>query len=99
MRVCILTVQMYLERADSLHKTYTFRSSRPKQLPVAVISSDINPGKTDTDLNYTCRYSSYRTLNALRLGYKNQTVYVVYRNNRSLFCDPHKTHKYSVGRT
>jgi hypothetical protein len=30
------------------------------------------------------------------LGYKNQSVNRVYRNNRCLFPDPHKTHKYSV---
>jgi hypothetical protein len=29
---------------------------------------------------------------------KNQSVNAVWGNNRCLFSDPHKTHKYSVGR-
>jgi len=32
----------------------------------------------------------------LNLGYKNQSVNVVYGNNGCLFSDPHKTHKYTV---
>jgi hypothetical protein len=37
-----------------------------------------------------------RGINKLRLGYKNQSVNAVQWNNRSLFSDPHKTHKYTV---
>jgi hypothetical protein len=33
----------------------------------------------------------YRTVNALRLGYKNQLM--LYRKKLFLFSDPHKTHK------
>ena len=40
--------------------------------------------------------SSYRAVNTLGLVCKNQSVNVVYRNNRCLFWDPHKTHKYTV---
>jgi len=32
----------------------------------------------------------------LNLGYKNQSVKAVKRNNRSLFSDPHKTLKHTV---
>jgi len=35
-------------------------------------------------------------VNTLRLGYKNQSVISVKGNNRYLFSDPHKTHKYTV---
>ena len=40
--------------------------------------------------------SPYRAVNTIRLGYKNQSVNVVNENNRCLFSDPHKTHKYTV---
>ena len=35
-------------------------------------------------------------LQRLNLGYKNQSVNAAQGNNRCLFSDPHKTHKYSV---
>ena len=41
-------------------------------------------------------YLSYRAENTLYLNYKNQSVNVVWGNNRRLFSDPHKTHKYTV---
>jgi hypothetical protein len=41
-------------------------------------------------------FSSYGTVNTLRLGYKNQSVNAVQWNNRCLLSDPHKTHKYAV---
>ena len=44
--------------------------------------------------NVDCR--TYRTVNTLRLSYKNQPVSAVQWNNRCLFSDPHKTHKYTV---
>ena len=42
------------------------------------------------------RLSPYRAVNTLRLGYTNQPVNVVLGDNRCVFSDPHKTHKYSV---
>jgi hypothetical protein len=46
----------------------------------------------------TCVYrlSSYRAADTVRLCYKNQSVNAVQGNNRCLFSDPHKTHKYTV---
>ena len=44
--------------------------------------------------NVECR--TYRAVNTLRLSYKNQPVNAVQWNNRCLFWDPHKTHKYTV---
>ena len=44
------------------------------------------------NLNYIRILSPYLAVNTLRLGYKNQSVNVVYGNNRCLLCDPHKTH-------
>jgi hypothetical protein len=41
-------------------------------------------------------FGPYRVVNTLRLGYKNQSINAVYRNNRCLFSDPHKTQKYIV---
>jgi hypothetical protein len=41
-------------------------------------------------------FSSYRAENTLRFGYKNQSVNAVQWNNRCLYWDPHKTHKYTV---
>jgi hypothetical protein len=46
------------------------------------------------DTNVVCR--TYRSVNTLRLGYKNQSVNAVQWNNLCLFSDPHKTHKYTV---
>jgi len=42
------------------------------------------------------RPTPYRAVNTLRLSYKIQSVNAVYGNNRCLFSDPHKTHKYTV---
>jgi len=44
--------------------------------------------------NVECR--TYRAVNTLHLGYKNQPVDAVQRNNRCLFSDLHKTHKPAV---
>jgi hypothetical protein len=41
-------------------------------------------------------FSSYRAVNALRPGYKNQSCNALYGNNRCLFYDPHKTRKYTL---
>jgi len=43
--------------------------------------------------NVECR--RYRAVNTLRLSYKKKPVNVVQWNNRCLFSDPHKTHKYT----
>ena len=40
--------------------------------------------------------SPYRAVNILRLSYTIQSVNAVQGNNRCLFSDPHKTHKYTV---
>ena len=45
------------------------------------------------NLNYIQRPSSYRAVNNRCLS---QSVNVVQGNNRCLFSDPHKTHKYTV---
>jgi hypothetical protein len=45
---------------------------------------------------YTEIFSSYRAVNTLSLGCKNQSVNAVQWNNRCLLSDPHKTHKYTV---
>jgi hypothetical protein len=37
----------------------------------------------------------YRKVNTIHLGYKNK-VNAAQWNNRCLFSDPHKTHKYTV---
>jgi len=52
--------------------------------------------ETKISLNYISRYSPYRAVNTLRLGYKNQPPNVVQENNRCLLWDPHKTNKYTV---
>jgi hypothetical protein len=49
-----------------------------------------NPLKTRINLNKT------HTKHTPRFGYKNQSVNAVQWNNRCLFSDPHKTHKYTV---
>jgi hypothetical protein len=56
----------------------------------------INDLLDKTNLNNIKIFSSYRAVNTLRLGYKNQSVNAVQWNNRCLFSDPHKTHKYTV---
>jgi hypothetical protein len=43
-----------------------------------------------------CVAGTYRAVNTLRFGYKNQSVNAAQWNNRCLFSDPHKTHKYTV---
>jgi hypothetical protein len=52
----------------------------------------IDCGKADINLSYISRPSLYRAVNMFCLRYKNQSV----KNNRCLFSDPHKTHKYIV---
>jgi hypothetical protein len=40
--------------------------------------------------------SPHRAVNTFRLVHNNQPVNAVWGNNRCLFSDPHKTHKYTV---
>jgi len=58
-------------------------------------SKNTDTSKNTINLNDIYRFSSYRAVNTLRLGYKNQTVNAVHRNN-GCFSDPHKTNKYTV---
>ena len=45
----------------------------------------------------SCRlYHVHTASEHSHLSYKNQSVYAVQGNNRCLFSDPHKTHKYTV---
>jgi len=57
---------------------------------------NINLLKIIIKLNYTSIFSPYRTVNTLRLSYKNQSVNVIQGKNHCLFSDPHTTHKYTV---
>jgi hypothetical protein len=41
--------------------------------------------KAKINLNYIQKFTSYRAVNTLRLGYKNQSVNAVQGNNRCLF--------------
>ena len=47
-------------------------------------------------MNYIETSSPHRAVNTLRLGYTSQSVNVVLGNNRCLFGDPHKAHKYTA---
>jgi len=51
-----------------------------------------------TEINLNCVYSfvSYSSVNTLYLGYRKQQANSVYGNNRCLFWEPYKTHKYTV---
>ena len=53
---------------------------------------------TVNHFNLSCIHTSspYRAVNTLRICYKIQPVNAVQWNNRCLFSDPHKTHKYTV---
>ena len=41
-------------------------------------------------------YSGHWALKGLNLGYKKQSLNAVWGNNRCLFSDPHRSHKYTV---
>ena len=56
----------------------------------------MSAGRRRINLNGISGTSPYRAVNKLRLGYKSQSANVVQENNRCLFSDPHKTHKYTV---
>jgi hypothetical protein len=50
--------------------------------------------QTKIKLKYLYKFSPHRAVGTLRPSYKIQSVDIVYVNNRCLFNDPHKTHKY-----
>ena len=72
-------------RAVSLHFTVGVGGARPAIRRLTAIK-----------LNYIHGSNSYRAVNTLRLSYTNQSVNAVQGNNRCLFSDLHKTHKYSL---
>jgi len=63
---------------------------------IIAVCSQIHTEHINTMCGQNVEYRTYRAVNTLRLGYKNQPVNVVQRNNRCLFSDPHRTHKYNV---
>jgi len=54
------------------------------------------PLKTKINRNCLQRLRLNRVVNTILLGYKNQSVHAVWGNNRCLFWDPYRTHKYTV---
>jgi len=50
-----------------------------------VVGFWINHLRSNFDMHYLKTLISYRTVNTLRLGYKNQSVNAVEGNNRCLF--------------
>ena len=63
---------------------------------ISVYRQMINPLSTKL---YLSQLKTHFVLHSKHFGFKNQSVNAVKRNNRSLFSDPHKTHKCIVGRT
>ena len=55
--------------------------------------------KTETALNFTSNFRSYRGVNTIYLGRKNKSLKAAYRSNRIFISDSYQTHKYTVGRT
>jgi hypothetical protein len=67
---------------------------------IIAVCSQIHPKHINTLCGQNVESRMYCAVNTLRLSYKNQPVSAVQWNNRCLFLDTHKTHKYScVGRT
>jgi hypothetical protein len=81
-------------------------STRRNNVPLSFVhtKSDMDrPGIEDGPsrweaLEICLRPSPYRAVNTLRLCHTNQSVNVVQGNNRCVFWDPHKTHKYTEHR-
>ena len=63
---------------------------------IIAVCSQIHTKHINTLCGQNVERRTYRAVNTLRLGYKNQPVNAVQWNNRCLFSDPHKTHKYAV---
>ena len=55
----------------------------------------INPLKWTINLN-SAKIHSHHAVNTLRLCYEELAASVLYGSNRCLYCDPYKTHKYTV---
>jgi hypothetical protein len=53
------------------------------------LTTKLNPNRNQI-------FNSYRAVNAVRLGYRNQSVNIVYGNHRCLFLNPQATQKYTV---
>jgi len=80
---------------SDLYIAHYKRSLRNNLEHIWLPSKNTDTSKNTINLNDIYRFSSYRAVNTLRLGYKNQTVSAAQRNKRS-FSDPHKTNKYTV---
>jgi len=63
---------------------------------VIAVCSQIHKKHTNKLRGQKVECTTYRTVNTLRLSYKNQPVNIVLWNNRCLFSDPLRTHKYTV---
>ena len=63
---------------------------------IIAVCSQIHTKHINTLCGQYVECRTYRAVNTLRLSYKNQPVNAVQWNNRGLFSDPHKTHKYTV---
>jgi len=63
---------------------------------IIAVSSEVNTKHINTLCGQNVECRTYRAVNTLRLSYKNQWVSAVQWNNRGLFRDSHKTHKYTV---
>ena len=63
---------------------------------IIVVGSQIHTKHINTLFRQNVECRTYRAVNTLRLGYKNQSINAVQWNNRCWFSDPHKTHKYTV---
>ena len=66
---------------------------------IIAVCSQIHTKHINTLCGQNVECGTYRAVNTLRLSYKNLPVNAVQQNNRCLFSDPHKTHKYTVDRT
>jgi len=54
-----------------------------------LLTTKLNPNRNQI-------FNSYRAVNAVRLGYRNQSVNTVYGNHRCLFSNPQATQKHTV---
>lgn len=75
-------------------KTHTGKKKRNGKRTKRV-SNEINV-PFFSELNYITIFSPYRTIKALRYGYKDQSVNATQGSNSCLFCDAYETHKYTV---